>query len=247
MSGSWFAEFRQRRRRLRAGPGLPPSGPGPDLPYDLDPEILLQLARALINQTRRRARSRSGKPDSLGLAELGPKEVVVLATAVLEQALRIPDPGMLDTHIEPYLAAVAAIDLLERCANIAGRAHSDRPVILSSLAIALGTRFEHTKRTKDLDRAITLGEKAVGAAAPDDPHRATVLSNVAHALVTRFERTGHDEDLERAVELGEQAITHLAAKSPDRAAVLSNVASALVHRFDRTGRAEDQDRAIELR
>ena len=116
--------------------------------------------------------------------------------------------------------------------------------MLSSLGIALTTRFERTGNRADLDAAIAACQQAVAASPADDPDRAGRLSNLGAALRTRFERTGDRADLDAAIAAGQQAAAASPADHPGRAATLSNLSLALRTRFERTGDRADLDAAI---
>src|SRR6185312_14564219 len=99
-----------------------------------------------------------------------------------------------------------AINLGEQALAATPTDHSDRPMYLYNLGIALHDRFERTGRAADLDRAISVGEQALAGTPADHPNRAARLSNLGLALQARFERTGGAADLDRASDLFEEAV-----------------------------------------
>lgn len=136
-------------------------------------------------------------------------------------------------------------DLWQRILTATPADHPGRAGRLSSLGMALETRFRRTGGTGDLDAAIEAGQEAVRATPADHPDRAVYLSNLGAALEIRFERAGAAEDLDAAVAHLREAVRAVSSDHPSRRVYLSNLGAVLRVRFEGTGAAEDLDAAIE--
>ena len=77
--------------------------------------------------------------------------------------------------------------------------HPSRAMCLSNLGISLHKRFEQTGFTEDLDRAITMNEKAVASRPIDHPDRSALLCHLAGTLLRRFLKTGSTDYVNRAI------------------------------------------------
>ena len=90
-----------------------------------------------------------------------PQAVADRAATLLEETLRTGDRAALNT----------AIDLLQQAVAASPADHPGRAAMLSSLGIALQTRFERTGDRADLDAGIAACQQAVAATPADDPDR----------------------------------------------------------------------------
>lgn len=117
--------------------------------------------------------------------------------------------------------------------------------LLTDMAEGLVFEFRRTKRTEDIDNAITLYEMAVSVIATDSPLRAAWLSNLGNALRERYDLTRQDEDIARAIEVGQEAVALLSPEDPVLPGSLSNLCLAFLARYIRTGQSSDIDTAIE--
>ncbi|MFI8192089.1 CHAT domain-containing protein [Streptomyces sp. NPDC085946] len=156
------------------------------------------------------------------------------ASDLLRQALDSTDPG----------PCSSAVEVWRRIAHTVPAGHRHRAAYLSSLGLALMTRYGHTGDLADLDEAVDRYRAAVEATPADHPDRALELSNLGLALRDRFGRTGHLTDLDQAVDCLRAAVEVTAADHPDRSVHLSNLATALRSRFERIGHQADLDEAI---
>jgi hypothetical protein len=84
--------------------------------------------------------------------------------------------------------------------------HPGHAQILNNLVCSLGSRFERTGVSEDLQEAIRRVEKAVVVTPADHPDRAWMLSSLACCLTSRFKRTGGLEDLQEAIRRGEEVV-----------------------------------------
>ena len=124
---------------------------------------------------------------------------------------------------------------------------SERGVLLDAIGMESLERFKRKGSIDDLDRAITMEEKAVESTPVDHPDRAGYLNNLGIALQSRFERTGSMDDLHRAIATNEKAVESTPLDHPTRAGRLNNLGSALQSRFERTGWVDDLIRAIVIK
>lgn len=141
-----------------------------------------------------------------------------------------------------------AIEKTELAISIAGE--DTPPSLLNNCGIMLGRRFEQTRSTDDLDKAISVLSGAVDATHQNDPRRAGYLSDLGIQLRDRFRQKGSIEDLNRAISiLSEATDTYtctLPHNHPDRALCLYNLGGVLSMRFDWMGSIDDVNRAIDL-
>lgn len=78
-------------------------------------------------------------------------------------------------------------------------AESNRRILLRAIGTNLIKRFERMDLIDDLDRAITMREKAVLLTPVGHSDRAGYLNNLGVALPRRSERTGSTDDLHHAI------------------------------------------------
>ncbi|MEU8340884.1 CHAT domain-containing protein [Spirillospora sp. NPDC048832] len=109
-----------------------------------------------------------------------------------------------------------ALDLGGRAAERVARSSRLYTTCQNGFALALRTRYEHTRDAADLEEAIDLARQAVGGTPEDDPERAVHLLNLARALHHRHRRTGDRADLERACALAREATANPATDLPTR-------------------------------
>ena len=94
----------------------------------------------------------------------------------------------------------------------------------------------------DLDRGITMMERANASTADDHPDCAKYLNDFGFALQSRFERTGSMSDLDRAITTKEQAIVSAPIDHPEYAVFVTNLGNSLLSRFEIDGRPRPRDR-----
>ncbi|MDQ4010926.1 MAG: hypothetical protein M3228_09575 [Actinomycetota bacterium] len=139
------------------------------------------------------------------------------ATDLFDDYQRTGRLDLLNAAIESFRDLVATIPA----------DHSDRPMYLFSLGVALRSRFERTGQLADLDEAITAGRDAVNTAPSDHPDRTVYLSNLGLVLQTRFERAGQQTDQDDAVAAAGDAVNTTPPDHPKRHAYSSNLRLAL--------------------
>ena len=124
----------------------------------------------------------------------------------------------------------------------AANANSDGTKRLRIFSSALRSRYNHTDKVTDLDRAVYTAEQAVAATPEGDPDRAMFLSNLSNALYDRYEHTSELADLD----VGEQALAVTPVSDPNHAERLNDLSDALLIRYECIGEFADLDRAIAL-
>jgi len=120
---------------------------------------------------------------------------------------------------------------------------SKKWLLLDGVAMELVKRFQEMDSVDDIDRAITLEERAIETTTASRD-RASVLKNLGIALQSRFERNASMDDLDRAITAKEQAVELTPIDDPSYAASLSNLGIALQRRFERLGVMDDLNNGI---
>jgi tetratricopeptide (TPR) repeat protein len=118
--------------------------------------------------------------------------------------------------------------------------------LLGAAANAYRDRYAAFGNRNDLDKALSLTQKAVDATEPGDPDRARRLTNLAVVLSDRYDEYQSIEDLDAAIDLYEQALAeddHEYGRVEERSL---DLAMALRDRFSETKSLDDLERAINL-
>lgn len=118
------------------------------------------------------------------------------------------------------------------------------PMMRTSLAGSLLTRFGSTEQMDDLVEAIRLAEDAEKAAPPRHIAHLSAVSILASVYLTHFEATGSLESLSQTVGRQRQVVDALPDTHPETATHYLNLCSALRIRFERMGVSGDLDQAI---
>ncbi|KAL9563512.1 hypothetical protein ACKAV7_012180 [Fusarium commune] len=122
--------------------------------------------------------------------------------------------------------------------------HPNRPAWLNDLGVLLGERFSSTGTIDDLQQAIEIGRRAVGATPPNHPDYAGRLNTLGGLLSDRYSRTGEEADLEDSIEVGRQALLAIPKDHPDQAVFLNNLSLRLGLQYSRTGSMDILQEAI---
>ncbi|MGW1720427.1 CHAT domain-containing protein [Streptomyces sp. NPDC002156] len=204
--------------------------PGPDSSGELARAILLVMPLA---------HNQDAVPEPLH-GVLGrtafPESQASLGAGLLGDALRAPDPALLE----------AGIGLLTKAVHAMPGRHPERAAVTANLGVAHLVRYERTGVTADLDLSIEYDQRAVEATPVGAPELIGRLTNLGNAFRERFARGGEPADLEMAIQAGERALATANDDHPDRGAVLSNLANAYLQRYDLDGRISGLGRAIDL-
>lgn len=120
------------------------------------------------------------------------------------------------------------------------------PNAVAILARALSTRFERTRRSSDLDRAIVVCRDAGGRLPSGHPTQSLLRLNLLVCLLRRAEHLGQEADLTEAIEIARNVRSELGPAGPVRCGTLTSLAVLLLWRYTRTGAAEDLAEAVEL-
>ncbi|MCE6997270.1 CHAT domain-containing tetratricopeptide repeat protein [Saccharothrix sp. S26] len=124
-----------------------------------------------------------------------------------------------------------------------GSGWADEATAVSEEALACWTRAQGTGRVDEVDRAITLGGRAVAAAGLDHPSRMVFWANLGTYHLTRYRLTADAADLDRAIGWLTPAVAP--PEGPDHGLFRYNLATCHLYRFDVTGDVADLDRAVE--
>ena len=101
----------------------------------------------------------------------------------------------------------AVINILENLITVDPPDLPEHPAFLDNLGLALHSRFELSRFHNDLERAILLHTKALGAHVQDSRNYAISLTNLGRALHTRFHHLGSNpRDVEQAIAHHRQAL-----------------------------------------
>ncbi|KAI6006552.1 hypothetical protein F5J12DRAFT_913103 [Pisolithus orientalis] len=117
---------------------------------------------------------------------------------------------------------------------------------LNNLACCLSDRYDEQGAVKDLERAITLGRRALGLRPPGHPLRGVTLHDLAAYLNSRFDEQAAIGCLEEAISLSRAALELRPPGHPDRDATLNNLALYLKNRFNQQAAISDLEEAISL-
>lgn len=113
--------------------------------------------------------------------------------------------------------------------------HAQRASILVSLVNTLLTRYEHTRKQADLERAEQLAAQLTGER-PDNPAEALHTALVGKLALYRFRDSGQAGDLNEAVERLSQALNGIPESMPARADTAIQLSRALRALQQRSGR-----------
>jgi tetratricopeptide (TPR) repeat protein len=134
-----------------------------------------------------------------------------------------------------------AVKLLEAASahEAAGDLHA---LCLSTLGLALRTRYQRSRQDHDLQRAIEVGEEALRAVTDTTPTPQVVASDLATSRLVRFDATHDVPDLERSVALLSDTVRAM----PPSAGRYEKyqLFDALMVRFGLSGDLDDLERAI---
>ncbi|MEV4015683.1 CHAT domain-containing protein [Nonomuraea angiospora] len=136
-----------------------------------------------------------------------------------------------------------ALDVFRRALTVLPAQHPGRGSVLSNLAVALQTRFQHRMTSTDLDEAIDVLRSAVVATPVGHPHLPTLLANLAGVLQVRYKRTGQLGDLLDSISAAQEAVD-TATGDDDVAAHRASLAAAQLAFFERTNELAWLDDAI---
>ncbi|KAJ7851092.1 hypothetical protein B0H13DRAFT_2400657 [Mycena leptocephala] len=167
-----------------------------------------------------------------------------LANALTRKFQCTGNVDVLDKAIEIHRKSLAdrgcpiALQSLATCLNMRKRRHAGP----RDLASSLEKRFQQTRNTKDIDRAIQLRQEALDSANPTN--RIRFLHNVSYGL---SERAGI-KDLDSAIDIDRQVLALRPPGHAHRALSLNNLALNLYKRSKRglEGHKADLDNAIDL-
>lgn len=165
------------------------------------------------------------------------------------------DPGVGDrvallcwTLITRYETGGALADLdeaQELAENALRRAEGNPPAtVLATLGNALRMRFERTRRTTDLDRAVVLSRAAVRATPSGHPMLVPLLQILLMALTRRVEHLDREADLTEAIEVSRAMRPMMGPAGPVRCGWLMNLTMLLFWRSARTGSETDLEEAV---
>jgi hypothetical protein len=133
------------------------------------------------------------------------------------------------------------IRLLEQLADLVPADDPDHGRHLANLAMSLRMRFDRDADPADLDRAITVGQRAGLIAAPRERMGAQSQLSVAHHM--RFGLTGDVADLDEAIGAGSIALL-LSPDGEGRTGDLTNLSLALRRRSEISANPADVESAV---
>jgi hypothetical protein len=125
----------------------------------------------------------------------------------------------------------AVINILENLITVDSPDLPEHPAFLDNLGVALHSRFESSCSRHDLEGAILLHTKALGAHAQDSLNYAISLGNLGRALHSRFHHFGSNpKDIEQAIVHHRQALQLLQpSDDPLRPSSLYALGNSLIH------------------
>lgn len=122
---------------------------------------------------------------------------------------------------------------------------SERAEYYNNLALALRQRFEISRSTEDLNRAISILDRVIGLT----PQRHASFSirrvTLGNALWSRFDRTQSIMDINRAIAVYKEAIAATPKDHANLPGYINNLGNSLHSRFEYTKNLIDLDEAIE--
>ncbi|MEU4218775.1 CHAT domain-containing protein [Actinoplanes sp. NPDC026623] len=157
-----------------------------------------------------------------------------LAVAHLVRYERGGPPGELDLSVGYH----------ERALALTRPGDPRRVANLTNFGNTLRERYARTGDPADLDRAIAVGNEAVGLA-DTHPDLNAVLGNLGNCYLERHDRDGNPADLDRAIELVERSVTLHPDIGYERSGQLGNLCAVLSRRFALTASLDDLGRAID--
>jgi hypothetical protein len=210
--------------------------------------VRTQLAMVIVSRC-----SRFGSADVQG--ELG--EAIALLNSELATCTPHDRPVLLSALSGTYTSraeltetaadADVAVELARQAVELAGRRHSLRPVLHTTLISALMGRYNLRADPKDLGEAIRL------ATVTDAPvsDRATPAATgqriiTAVTLASKAQADPGSPDLDHAIDLLRTATSELPDASPLKMMLLQALSTMLWQRFFAHGSAADLDAAIEV-
>jgi hypothetical protein len=151
------------------------------------------------------------------------------------------------SSLSPSGPAGAANDLVIHAKTVALESFPNdspyRPTLLLDLAKAFVNRFNKTKSTADLDRAIQTTRSALVPTSADDPERAPRLNYLGTVLRYRFNAA---KSLDEWIAANEEALEHTHPSHPIFPMCLIDLAEALRTRFKCTRVRADLRRSIAI-
>ncbi|KAG2344406.1 hypothetical protein BDR05DRAFT_999166 [Suillus weaverae] len=122
--------------------------------------------------------------------------------------------------------------------------HQQRPLALSQLIAALGSRFKQCGSVNDLDECIQCGREAVSLCSEGNSHRAAYLIILADSLQSRLYHQNNPRDLNEAISLFEEALRLHPVGHIYHGLSLDRLGAVLINRFQRCDDVNDIIRAI---
>ena len=119
--------------------------------------------------------------------------------------------------------------------------------ILNNLGNSCLTRFQRLgplSDLTDLNRSISVLNKAIHIVPDNDAGRPTILNNLGNSLLSRFERLDELSDLNGAISVFKDATCLIQDGHTSKADYLSNIGNATWIRFKRLSKREDQEAAL---
>ncbi|KAH6603228.1 hypothetical protein Trco_008003 [Trichoderma cornu-damae] len=145
------------------------------------------------------------------------------------------------------------VRIMEQAIGLAG--DNATPDMFFNCGMSLASRFLHSDSIDDINRAISLTDKAVDGTPCGHADRASYLEHLGTYLSLRFSQTWSMADLDRAISVVGEAVDVVSRHSdnnnnnnnnPKRASYLSSLGSYLAQRFEQTGSMADLNRAISV-
>ncbi|KAA1474124.1 hypothetical protein DENSPDRAFT_314359 [Dentipellis sp. KUC8613] len=147
---------------------------------------------------------------------------------------------------------LAQMETLEEgidCLEEAVRLSPDAPDIsyrLHDLSNLYFTRFEHSKDSSALQKAISASERALSLVSDNSANKSEYLGTLGSLFLARFEQAGDIADLDRSISLGEQAAELSPNNRPENGYRLTALGSSFLRRFERLGNIVDIDSSVSL-
>ncbi|OLR93511.1 CHAT domain-containing protein [Actinokineospora bangkokensis] len=214
-----------------------------DLPEEL--AELAPLGAALIELTRARVVITA---DPAALAGVERQARALLSRLAQDDPVRDAVVALVGTMLTAR-ADLGGEDTLDEALRVLGGAVDPErpaatPAAASALGAALRVRFERTRGTADLDRAVELGRVALGAAGHGAPGREETGELLVFALLRRYYHLEQAADLDEALAVCRAVEPARGETGPVRCSWLSALAMVLTARFTRTGDPAELDEAV---
>ncbi|KAL4939351.1 CHAT domain-containing protein [Aspergillus oleicola] len=179
--------------------------------------------------------------------EIGEKFLSILP---LEHSSRVEALCNLGDRFADRYSRLGAMDDLDQSINYLQKAldqtllnFPDHDRLLNSLSARYKQKYRKTDNASFLEKAISLGRRAIETAEVDD---AVFLTNLARALYERYTKMRKTADLEEGISLERRSLRATGRDNPERGTQLNNLALRLFDLWLVTRRLSHLDESIQL-